>query len=106
MCFSSEACRGAGVPVSVELILVGDVQQTASLEVRGEQLHADRQTIDETGWHGQARQARKVGGDGVDVFQVRSDRVAVLGAEFPGRVRRGWAEDDIDLIKGSHEIVL
>ena len=38
------------MPVSVQLILVGDVEQAAFLEVRRQQLHADRQAIDETGW--------------------------------------------------------
>src|ERR1700712_5668953 len=103
MCVSSEAGWGAGVPVSVELILVRNVEQTAFLEIRREQLHTHRQAIDETGWHGQTRQAGEVGGDGVDVFQISSDRVAVLGAELPGRIRRGWAEDDVDLIEGGHE---
>src|SRR5689334_11638996 len=106
MCFSSEAGWGAGVPVSVLLILMGNVQQATFLEIRGEQLHADRQAIDKTCRHGQARQTGEVGGDGVNVFQVRGDRVVVLGAELPGRVRRGWAEDDVDLIEGGHEVVL
>jgi len=76
------------------------------LEVRREQLHAHRQAIDEAGGHGQARQAREVGGDGVEVFQVLGNRVAGLGADLPGRVRRGWAEDHVDFFKGSHEVVL
>ena len=34
-----------GVPVSDLLVLVGDVEQAAFLEVRGEQLHTDRTTM-------------------------------------------------------------
>src|SRR5476649_1372116 len=85
---------------------MGNVQQATFMEIRGEQLHADRQTVDKTSWHGQARQAREVGGDGVDIFQVLGDRIVFVGTNLPGRVRRGWAEDDVDLSEGGHEIVL
>ena len=86
------------MPVADLLVLVRDVEQTTFLEVVAEQLHAHRQTIDEAGRHRQAGDAGQVGGDGVDVFQIRGDRVAALGANFPGRVRRGRAKDDVDFI--------
>ena len=46
------------MPVSVQLILVSDIEQAAFLEVRRKQLHADGQAIDKTGWHRQARQEK------------------------------------------------
>ena len=70
------------MPVSVQLILVGDVEQATFLEIRCKQLHAHWQAIDKTGWHRQARQAREVGGNGVDVFQVGRNRIAVFSADF------------------------
>ena len=83
-----------------------DVEQTTLLEVVAEQLHAHRQAIDEAGWHRQAGNAGQVGGDGVDVFQVGGYRVGVLLAEFPGQVRRGWAEDHVDVLERRDEVVL
>src|SRR5678815_311881 len=85
---------------------MGDIQQATFLEVGRKQLHANRQAVDEAGGHGQAGDAGQVGGDGVDVFQVFGDRVVVLRADLPGQVRRGWAEDHVDLVEGGDKVVL
>ena len=70
------------MPVSVQLVLVRHIEQAAFLEIRGEQLHAHRQTVDKASRHGQARQTGEVGGDGVQVFQVLGDQSPVLAPIF------------------------
>jgi hypothetical protein len=68
---------------------------------RREQQH-HRQAVDEAS-RSTNRDASEAGGDGVNT------QVAATGSLFlaaSSQVRRGWAEDDVDLAEGGDEIIL
>src|SRR5690606_15201784 len=58
------------------------------------------------GRHRQAGDAGEVGGNGVDVLEVGRHRVTAFLADFPGQVRRGRAEDHVDVLEGADKVVL
>ena len=71
------------MPIGSQLVSMRHAEEGAFLERPAHQLHANRQMLAvETDREGQTGHARQVGRQGEDVFQVHSQRVISVAADF------------------------
>jgi hypothetical protein len=74
------------------------------VEVRTNEVQANRQAIYQAAGHRYAGQSGEIRTDRVDVVEVHRDRVIGLVAELEGGCRRCWPGNDVDIRKGLPEI--
>ena len=91
--------------VSLLLVLVDTVEQARFGKVRADELATDRQAVNIARRMADGGEACKVNRHGVEVAEVHRHRIIEPAAEFEGRMRCGWGEDDVHLGKGGFEAV-
>ncbi len=86
--------------VGGKLILMRDIQHSRLGKEIAHQLHSDWQSLDKPARHRQGRNAGKIGGDGVNVVQIRRHRIVGLDAKLESDALGRWAQQQIHVLEG------
>ena len=82
------------------LVGIGDVKERLLAKVPAEELHAHRQSVDESGRHGDARHAGDIGGEGADIAEVHLEGIVRFFPYPEGDGGGGGGHQGVELLEG------